>query len=318
MDRSYNGQSLFLGILSQLSKSRIKEMKLRDFAITFLGFVGFAVGAGITLWGANSTPESQKFVSSPEFHLWLLLIAGQTALWFAIVIPLIELLRSLPFDKRILPKCAVYLLGFALLSMGAKYLRPEVHPLAFHTVKMPIINTIGSIAGTSAIFGIWLVQAALERLNLRLESGKEHTSEIKDFLSLQTKLEKLLLAAGIIIGAATLATGGLRNATLAYQETASFPREYVLLYGIFYSGLLALIYGPAYASLLAVGSRLHDAIIPIPETPPDSWDSWLSNRKAVGELLQIQSGPLTSFTNGVSILTPLIGSLVAILLGTNK
>jgi len=53
--------------------------------------------------------------------------------------------------------------------------------------------------------------------------------------------------------------------------------------------------------------------------------SWQSNRKAVGELLQSlrergkrRSFPITSFTNGVSILTPLIGSLVAILLGGNK
>lgn len=293
-------------------------MKLRDFIITLLGFIGFITGIGIILWGADSTPESQRFISSPEFRVWLLLIGAQTALWFAIVIPLADLLRTLSFDKRILPKCVLYLLGFILLFAETKYSRPEVHPLAYHAVKMPIINFIGSIAGTLAILGIWLVQAALDRMKLRLESREEPTKDVKNFLSLQTKLERFLLAAGIIIGAATLATGGLRNATLAYDKTAIFPREYVLLYGMFFSGMLALIYGPAYASLLAVRSRLHDALVPIPETPPDSWNSWHSNRKAVGELLQVQSGPIASFTNGVSILTPLIGSLVAILLGANK
>ena len=295
-------------------------MKLRDFTITLLGFIGFVTGMGIILWDANSTPESQRFISSPEFRVWLLLIGAQTALWFALLVPLIELLRTLSFDKRILPKCVLYLLGFILLLVESKYSRPEVHPLAYHTVKMPLISVVGSIVGTLAIVGIWLVQAALERMRLRIEieSGEGHTKEIKEFLSLQTTLERCLLAAGIIIGAATLATGGLRNATLAYEKTATFPREYVLLYGMFFSGLLALIYAPVYASLSAVRACLYDAIIPVPVTPPDSWSSWHSNRKAVGELLQVQSGPITSFTNGVSVLTPLIGSLVAILLGANK
>jgi hypothetical protein len=290
----------------------------RDFTITLLGFIGFGVGVGIILWRAQSTPDSQRFISSPEFFVWLLLIGAQTALWFAIVIPLVELWRTLSFDKRILPKCGLYLLGVMLLFAESKYSRPVVHPLAYQTLKMPLISFIGSIAGTLAIVGIWLVQAASERMECRLESGAEHTKEVKIFLDLQTKLERFLLAAGIIIGAATLATGGLRNATLAYEKTAPFPRENVLLYGMFFSGLLALIYVPAYASLSAVRSALHDAMVPIPETPPDSWNGWYSDRKAVGELLQVQSGPIASFTNGVSILTPLAASLVAILLGANK
>ena len=105
-------------------------MKLRDFTITLLGFIGFAIGIGIILWGTNSTPASQRFISSPEFRVWLLLIGAQTALWFAIVIPLVESLRTLSFDKRILPKCVLYLLGFILLFVESRYSRPEVHPLS--------------------------------------------------------------------------------------------------------------------------------------------------------------------------------------------
>src|SRR5215475_9576534 len=112
-----------------ISIIKAEEMKFRDFTITLLGFIGFITGVGILSWGTNSTPESQRFISSPEFRVWLLLIGAQTALWFAIVIPLVELLRTLSFYKEILPKCILYLLGFILLFAWSKYFRPEVRPL---------------------------------------------------------------------------------------------------------------------------------------------------------------------------------------------
>ena len=126
-----------------------------------------------------------------------------------------------------------------------------------------------------------------------------------------------------MIGAAVLATGGLRNAVLAYSASpgahaVDFPREFVLMYGIFYSAVLALVYVPTYARLSEVGRAIRDRSLPAPEMTDQSWTRRYEARTRADEFLQLGLSTSQSFRAGVAILTPLAGSLLGLLIGTSS
>lgn len=289
-----------------------------------LGVCGFGLGLLIILWDKGRGDASKRFTGSAAFLMWVSLIAGQTALWLALAAVLYRSLREFTFERKVVKKAALYVVVVAVGTVAAAYTgfgRPADAPLAHHAWKMGAINLLGAAVVLLAFIGIWLAQAALERLWRRVEGaagGSYSPDVIKEFLRIRSHLERYLLAAGLFVGAATLATGGLRNATVAFNPETEFPREHVLLYGLVASGILALVYAPAHAQLVSVRARLRDALAPLPSVEPASWSDWNSQRKAVEDLLEIHSGVIGSFIGSVSILTPLITSLVAILLGAGN
>jgi hypothetical protein len=285
-----------------------------------LGVLGFTLGLLIILWDYDATDDSKWFTDTPQFLMWAALIAGQIALWFALVVPLWRSLREFTAERVVFVKAALYAAG-ALALIFSPVGQAELTPLAHHVWKMRINNLLGAAVVALALIGIWLAQAALEKLAREIEGaggGAHDLKVVKRFLEIRGQMEHFLLAAGVFVGAATLATGGLRNALLAFDSTAYFPFEIVLVYGLLASGILALVYAPAHARLVSVRKRLRDVLVPLPDAKPGSWGDWNSERKAVEDLLGENSGVMASFAGSVSILTPLIGSLLAILLGANQ
>jgi hypothetical protein len=305
------------------------------FGSLLLGVLGFLAGMAVVLYDKDSTDESRAFAGTVPFYLWVILIAGQTALWLMLFMPLAASLKGRQTSWGVLAKFIL----FAVILVGVfSFLvyRPTVmslSPLVGYSFKMGLINFLGVATAMLAVLGIWTTQVALERLRdhikdkgafapWRVRKGEdaESVSGLAAFLSLRADMEQYLLAAGVIIGAATLTTGGFRNAILAHNEKTPFPREAVLIYGLFASGMLALVYAPAHVWLMRVRSLLRDKLAPLPdkkpgeEGSPRSWSEWVGERKAVDEFLQVKSG-VKSFAGGVSILTPLLGSLISVLIG---
>jgi hypothetical protein len=111
----------------------------------------------------------------------------------------------------------------------------------------------------------------------------------------------------------TLATGALKNAVNAIG--IAFPSEFVLMFGLYYSALIALAYAPSYLALQAAGQRLLDANCPIPAPDTPTFVPDLERRTTLEGLLQLNVAASATFKSGVAILTPLFGSLVGLLLG---
>lgn len=262
----------------------------------------------IPLVAPCTAPE--KFVCTPEFWVWLMTIGGQTALWFVLVLPL---WRDLPpggikNNKR---QFAGLIGSLGILTAIIMLIRPGQRPLNWHEIKMGFLQFCGLATALLAIQGIGLIYR-------KLDDGSKEAEGVENLLNYKQKLEQLLLAAGTIIGAATLATGALRSALLAHfktEEVIGFPKEYVLLYGLIYSMFLAAVYLPVHLKLQKKGKELRDQLIPLPESKPESWAAWYSNRKAFDDLLQLQLNPVASLFSGISILTPLAGSIVGLLIG---
>ena len=161
---------------------------------------------------------------------------------------------------------AIPLVGFAVLAP----LRLTVHnPLPGQQTKFIILNLLGAAVALLGVAEMALVKAALQA-----EPARGGAADFVHFLELRGVLQRILAVEGTILGAAILVTGALRNAVNAYPGQlrahpgflhhhpsqkdflhASYPHEYLLLYGAYLTLLLALFYAPVYLRLLEAGQR---------------------------------------------------------------
>jgi len=186
------------------------------------------------------------------------------------------------------------------------------YPFAHHRAKLLGLSTVGFSVALLALIGMWLVEASSARF-----ASISADAALPAYLRLRDELRRFLAAAAAIIGAATLSTGALRSAILASRPGASFPPEYVLYYGGYFSVLLGLAYAPVYLSFREVGGRLLDALLPLPDHGADSWAEWYANRKALEGLLELDVATSKGLQTALAIATPFVGSAFGLLLGTS-
>jgi hypothetical protein len=120
-----------------------------------------------------------------------------------------------------------------------------------------------------------------------------------------------------IFGLAFLSAGALRNAFLAlgYYTSEEWPREALLLYGLYLSALLLVLYMPTYIRLFAIGRALRDAHFPIQSPKSPNWSEWSEGRKRFEELLRLETTATAGIRVAAAVLTPIAGALGALLLG---
>jgi hypothetical protein len=292
--------------------------------IILFAVVGAAVGFAIFYVDWPFGPKASPFTATGQYRLWILIICAQTALWGAAAIPIWASIRAYsaqwPGHKREIATAvgllALLVLGFVVVAAVRSGLRLD-YPLPHHRWKFGVISVLGSIVALAGAAGIVLVHSALGSVPTR---GRSEADQIGDFLRIRADLHRLLTIEGAILGAAILSTGALRNAILAYghepNPTYSFPPEYVLLYGAYFSAVLALLYAPTYSRLLSVGGQLRDSFFPLESPRSETWSDWYDKRKRLEELLKLQVTAGESFRTGVAILTPLASGLVGLLLHT--
>lgn len=278
--------------------------------------IGLSVGLVITMVDANSTAESLRFVASTQFVIWLSLILLQTTLWALLLSPIFKSLKYFKacfahHKSRILPP--TFLLVLPLILYAVSY-SPEQPMFAHLRVKVIILTIIGYSIALLAVIGIWLVQIALLE-NFRNSEDIEEDS-ILLFLDLHKYLRRFLGIAGIIIGIATLSTGALGNARMAIEPNVDTTPEITIIYGAFFSGLLALAYLPTYLTFQAKGRVICETIFPMPSPKSERWDNWFVKQTALAKLLKLEINARDSFEAGVSILAPLFGGVISFLLGS--
>jgi len=145
------------------------------------------------------------------------------------------------------------------------------------------------------------------------------------FFDLREDLRLFLILAGTIVFTATLSVGALRSAILAAapedkQLAATFPAEYVLVYGLFFSLMLAAIYVPTYGAVRRFGEAIRNAYMTELDATPTSKEfrDWNEERTKLNEALKLNEGTLSTFRAGAFIAAPLLGSLVSLLLPSVK
>ncbi len=277
------------------------------------------VTAAVLLFDWNASPASEEFVKDIRFLIWAVLLCTQSALWAILALPLWTSLHRLYSDygasRGLVRQIALSTAVIVVLGVGFVFFySPAVpdYPLAHHRAKLLILTAVGFGVTLLALIGMWLVEAA----SVRLASGRGENA-LPEYLRLRGDLRYFLTAAAVIIGAATLSTGALRSAILANVHGASFPPEYVLYYGAYFSLLLALAYAPAYFTFRQVGRDLENALLPLPKGSPNAWSDWYANRKALEGLLELDVATSKGLQTGLAIAAPFIGSAIGLLLGTS-
>jgi hypothetical protein len=292
-------------------------------------FVGLLIMTGdYALPGPWRNPQSWAFVRSPQAMVWIFFVAGQFAFWANVLGPLWRSRSQLrrDYDLRrtaeIRLKLVAAVVFFALPGFFIVRIVPDSN-LAHHDAKMTIVNAIAMIVALIAVAGIWYVRAALESTFAGKGTAGRAVRSLEESISvlldLRARLQQFIVLLGAMVTLAALAKGALRQAFLAQGGLAStFPPEYVLLQGAYFTGLLALVYIPSYTLLAAIGGDLIDAAYPIKGAHLE-WDNlahWQANRKSLEELLQLRSGAVDNLRASVSILAPAASSVIAVLLGT--
>jgi hypothetical protein len=112
---------------------------------------------------------------------------------------------------------------------------------------------------------------------------------------------------------AFLMVGPLTNPWPDYVPHHAFKNALLTIVGMLV-GLVAAVYLPAQLTLARVGNSIRDEIFPaLPPTSPE-WRDRTEERDRLGNVLDLEVGPLGRFRASVAILTPLVGSFVGLLL----
>ena len=90
-----------------------------------------------------------------------------------------------------------------------------------------------------------------------------------------------------------------------------FDQEYILAYGLLFTGVLGLAFAPSYLFMRRAGAELRDRSYPLPEPEDARFFEIVDNRDSFDALLQTNLSATATFKAGVAILTPLAASLLS-------
>ncbi|HYC91025.1 MAG TPA: hypothetical protein VEO54_17540 [Thermoanaerobaculia bacterium] len=141
------------------------------------------------------------------------------------------------------------------------------------------------------------------------------TALLDRFAQLRADLHWFLVSAAAIIGAAALANGAFRNALNVINPEHPTPATEVLLYGGFCSGVLALFYLSSHEVFSRSGWALIRAAEPVLDDSTSAWADAQVRRSKLAEVMGVGTSSVRAFQDGAVLLTPLLGSGVALLLG---
>jgi len=290
-----------------------------------LALAGFLAGY-CYLTAGELSGEALKFSKTTAFDLWSALAGVQTALWTVVgPIAVASFAQVWRLQGPRKPWSAV--LSYVLLAAGLwlipLLLTPDGQPIEPFSSRVEVLTLLGLVVASPGVIGMWSILSVLKNVGIRVKESagdnwsSVHSLAVQDLVEVRGALQRLLAILGGIIAAAALTTAAFRNSVLALAKITNkpldFPFEWVVGYGLFFTLMLALVYGPVYNSLERCGQQLLETRFPVP-TDSDPSADWYSGRERLAGLLQLGVRPGESFKAGVSILAPLTASLLAVLL----
>lgn len=221
---------------------------------------------------------------------------------------------------------------------------PDGHewPLAHQAGRLTVFTAPAIALAVLAVLGLFLVRKKF--LDKAARKANVTDSDLIDFLRLRGRMLRLLAVIGVAIGIGTLVIGALKQAMDASTPQAT-PRavycakhknddfeamrycrgvpepkattrtiddQFIVLFGIYYSGLLMGAFAPVYVAFLTAGRELVRRKAPEGGTFLER----VKERKELEDALQLNVAAATTFKSSVAVFAPLFGSLVGLLLGT--
>lgn len=272
----------------------------------------------------------EAFVDKPEFIVWASVIIVLSATIAALASPLWGSMLSLMkdfrssrrdvFDFTIMAVILVSIPTIVLNVIERGGAIPPWSPLLHHDGRMIVIFLFALAAFIPAIAGMRLVQIAAQSFNGFIRgNGKLKRASIASVLSryqsYRKALHEFLAALGLIVSMIVLAASALRVALIEGKvaKVEDYPFNLIVVYGLYFTGVIIVVYIKAYLSITQVGREIVEWAFPIKSAT--TFEQVYRSRAAMESLLQLNIGAGQSLRGAIVVLSPLLTSLGSSLLG---
>jgi hypothetical protein len=167
-----------------------------------------------------------------------------------------------------------------------------------------LVLLFGGLVAGIPMAGIWRINAVIRQLQSDGRGGDPAARSATLYLTLQDNLQAFLWIVGVVISLGTLALGFAAQAL-------KMPSHAVWAYGLYYTALFALSYGPTQIALVSVGRSIRDAIVGDTPVNQTEVEAWLRRRKELDGLLLLSQGPLSEIKAAILVASPLLSSLLS-------
>lgn len=179
-------------------------------------------------------------------------------------------------------------------------------PLVGHQIKAAILTGAAALGvALPAVTGLAVLHEGLRQR----PAATPTTGDVAFVLGVASRMGRLLTVAGVVISLAVLASGSLRHAVVPqFMTETEFPASNVLVYGGFFTALLAVAYLPLQLRLRQTSIDVVNGYFPeesMPEPTGEEFSSWVSGRDSLRQLLQPDHTPISRLRSSVFILSPL-------------
>jgi hypothetical protein len=279
--------------------------------------------------------RSQAFLTSGKSVLWFLLVAVESAVWFAVAAaysraePEPEVTTTKEWFTRWPPRIIRYVLVVTCFFLPLLYSNlftsltvSEISPLIWHGQKMLWL----AVPAVTAVVCVIARLRDIEHAAVELLTGDIPT-RVAIYLDRQERLRVALGVLGLMLSLNVLTTGALRNTLSdvlkAPDRQGLFDVEMVLAFGGAYTFLVIAFYAPVYFSLTSAGRTIsYDAANPpppvTPATPPAELLTRLESQDKWDKALGLERDWLKSLQAGLVLLSPFFAALVSLLLPSNR
>ena len=319
------------------TKLDTRQILLQPLYIPVTSAIGFALVLALFVWNypLPGDPIGQKFVSVPEFWVWVSLLGLMSAFLTIVFAPLwkqfIDLFKEQVSGQRpgqylglilmILLGTIVYVFLIALVYGITLSVRLEFEtgfPLG-HSERIRVIYIYTLITLLPLMGAILLIYKGVLDKAKQISTVAEDEAKLlkiaNELLRYRNLLQNYLLIAGIIVSIVPIATATLRSIliTTGYATEQNFPIIVVMSYGLFFTMVLILFYAPTHLLLSETSRKLRDVLCPIDSV--STLEKCLQQRRALDDWLQTNIGLAQNLKAGILALSPLISSFVASVLG---
>jgi hypothetical protein len=273
--------------------------------------VAFAAGAALAWVPLRSAPL--PFRNTPTYPAWGFLFATVCG-----ACPIVwrrgrRALAQLPAPQSSKKEALGYGVSAAILAAISLVVNAAVYRHARPVVTLPYIPARFDIVFLGVVFAIAPSILAM----FRVGSATRHSDvRAADLVAWRAILQSQLAALGAVIALGTLTTAAYRTAGLAAfpSHAPDFPVIDVLLFGAWFTGVIAMVYVPPSERLRRRAQALVDEAFPIPDRFEGDWQQKLQGRRDLTSALRIDETSRNAIQNALIIGSPLITSALTLLI----
>jgi hypothetical protein len=271
--------------------------------------VAFVAGAALAWVPVSSAPL--PFRATSTYPVWAFLIATVCG-----SCPLVwshgrRALAQLPARRPFIQEAVAYGVLALALTVTSLVVASVVYGRARPVKTLPYIPVRFVIVYLAVVLAIAPSILAMSRVGDATRHGNVRAA---DLVAWRAILQSQLAALGAVIALSTLTTASFRTAILAAYPRHDFPVAGVLLFGAWFTGILALVYVPPSEQLRRHAQALVDRAFPIPDQLDRDWQQQLQRRRDLTSALRIDETSQNSIQNALIIGGPLITSALTLLI----